>query len=230
MPDPADLLSALTASDPTRPRLTAYDSTTGERIELSGKVLGMWVAKAANCLQEDYDVSPGSLVVLDLPAPHWRACYWALATWSVGATLSLDSGEGADVLVTHDPGSPATADADEVVAVTLPALARAFDGQLATGVMDEAAELSGYGDTFTAWEEPDADDVALAENGERMTYADLAAQTGYDQGVRLLVTDTDPARALRACLQAWAADGSVVLVTGDGPQPDLSSEAITAQA
>ena len=84
------LLAALAGSDPTRPRLTWYDDglgpTRGERIELSGRVLANWAAKAANLLQEDLDVAPGSLVEVDLPT-HWRAAYWLLAAWSVGAEV-----------------------------------------------------------------------------------------------------------------------------------------------
>ena len=55
------LLPGLLASDPARPRITCYDDTTGERIELSGKVLANWVAKAANLLQEEYDAGPGTV-------------------------------------------------------------------------------------------------------------------------------------------------------------------------
>ena len=69
------LLAAL-QRDGGRPRVTAYDDgpgpTQGERIELSGRVLGTWVAKAANLLTEELDVQPGDRVALDLPA-HWRA-------------------------------------------------------------------------------------------------------------------------------------------------------------
>ena len=36
-------------------------------------------------LQDDLDGAPATTVGLDLPA-HWRAFYWALAAWSVGAT------------------------------------------------------------------------------------------------------------------------------------------------
>ena len=154
MSPPADLLRRLVASDPGRPRVTVYDDTDsptrGERVELSARVLANWVAKAANLLQEDLDVTPGSVVRLDLP-PHWRTLYWALAVWSVGACVELPahrcrrgrragmprrtpdavgapaaSADGATVVVTDDPEAAARAveDAEHAVLVTLAALAR----------------------------------------------------------------------------------------------------------
>ena len=76
------LLAALAASDPGRPRLTWYDDapgpTRGERIELSARVLANWVAKAANLLVDELDIEPGDQVVIALPT-HWRAAYWLLA-------------------------------------------------------------------------------------------------------------------------------------------------------
>src|SRR5690606_4093149 len=145
VPMPAQVLADLVTADPTRPVVTFYDDTTGptqgERVELSRKVLANWVAKAANALQEGLDVQPGSVVLLHLPAPHWRLVYWALAVWSVAATVTLAPHEGADVLVTTDPASPVAEDADEVVVVSLTALAREWSGSLRTGHMDEAREL-----------------------------------------------------------------------------------------
>ena len=96
MRTPSSVLADLVRADATRPRVTFYDDapgpTRGERIELSGRVLANWVAKAGNALQEEYDAAPGTLVRLDLPALHWRTAYWALAVWSVGATVSLVEG------------------------------------------------------------------------------------------------------------------------------------------
>ena len=104
MPTPAEVLASMLASDPGRPRLTCYDDvpgpTHGERIELSAKVLANWVSKAGNLLQDDLDGAPATTLGLDLPA-HWRAFYWALAAWSVGATVVV--GNGADTSVTSWP-------------------------------------------------------------------------------------------------------------------------------
>jgi acyl-CoA synthetase (AMP-forming)/AMP-acid ligase II len=122
---PADVLRRLVASDPGRPRITVYDDsdspTRGERVELSARVVANWVAKAANLLQEDLDVAPGTVVLLDLP-PHWRTLYWAFAVWSVGGCVEVpahrcgatpspgvDAGTRADAEATVD--AEATADA-----------------------------------------------------------------------------------------------------------------------
>jgi len=235
---PHQALNDLVHDDATRPAITFYDDTPGptqgERIEISRRVLDNWVAKAANALQEGLDVQRGSVVLLDLPCPHWRACYWALAVWAVGATLTLDAHEGADVLVTTDPDSGTAEDADEVVAVTLAALAREYDGELRSGVMDEAKEVSSFGDGFTAWDEPEEDDDALVHEGSRTGYADLFADlvgdpAAWPAGTRALVTSTSTYDLLRHLLHALVTGSSLVLVRGGGPVDEdrLASEGVT---
>lgn len=221
---PAVALSELVSQDATRPFLTCYDDTSApdrpERVELSRRVVGTWVNKAANALQESLDVEPGTVVLLDLPAPHWRLAYWALAVWSVGATVTLDPHEGADVLVTADPGSTLVDDADEVVVVTLDPLAREHPGGLRSGMMDEAKELSSFGDGFTPWDEPEPGDTALVHDGTRVAYADLVPAPDWPPGTRALVTTTSPRRFLDHLAQALAVGGSLVLVRGTPPAPD----------
>lgn len=218
MTTPATVLDVLTTDNPHQPRLTCYDDARGERIELSGAVLANWAAKAANALQEEFDVEPGSVVALDLPTGHWRTAYWAVAVWAVGATLSLDVHEGADVLVTTAPTSDAADDSDEVVAVTLPALARTWQGEdLPTGVLDEAAEISGFGDDFSPWYESSAEDPALVRAGDRWTMAE--AVPTVEPG-RVLLAVADPAEHLRTLVGLWAAGGSAVtVITPEGTLP-----------
>ena len=222
------------ASDSTRPRLTCYDDTRGrshgERVELSARVLANWVAKAANLLQDDLDAAPATTVGLDLPA-HWRAFYWALATWSVGATLVVGPGaRTADVVVTtdHRLADSVAQEAGLAVLVSLPMLARA---NLDTGpdVVDEARELASHGDVFEPWEETDARSVAIDDRNRTDAYADVVvSQPGWGPWPRVRVPD-HLGRGLRAALSAWAADGSVVLVIEpDGDQSTrLASEGVT---
>jgi uncharacterized protein (TIGR03089 family) len=232
MPTPPDVLAAMLRSDPGRPRITCYDDTpgptSGERIELSAKVLANWASKAANALQEEWDLGPGSTVRLALP-PHWRSLYWALAAWSIGATVVLDD-EPTDLLVTderlrlEDASTPA-------VLVTLAGLARSAPGAVPPGVMDEARELSTYADQFAAWDEPASTDTALRADGADTAYEAVVPQCDWPRGVRLHTATTHTSTMFADALGAWALDGSVVL--SRGPEPEggraarLESEAVT---
>ena len=222
----ADLLDRLRRTDPTRPRLTTYDDaegpTRGERIELSARVLDNWVAKAANLLQDEV-VEPGSVVLLDAPA-HWRTAYWALATWSVGATLALSPADGpADLTISTDPAAPGLS-----VLLTLPALVRAAPGPVPAGVIDEARELSGYADTFVAYLAPEDDAPAAVSGGRSVAYDQLATwASAVPDGARVHLRDPDRERFLRALLGAFAADGSLVLSRGGADEEALARRAAT---
>ncbi len=228
------LLAALTASDPGRPRVTVYDDTDGptrgERVELSARVLANWVAKAANLLRDELDAGPGTVVLLDLP-PHWRTLYWALATWSVGACVALPGSEAArsaDVVVTDDPRRCDAA--PEAVLVTLAALARAAAVPAPAGAVDEARELATHGDVVDLWDDPAPSDPALCTPDGTTTYGELVPRPGRPGRWHTATADT--ADLLGLALQAWAADGSLVLTRG-APGPEvlgrrLASEGVTA--
>jgi uncharacterized protein (TIGR03089 family) len=240
MPTPPEVLSAMLRSDPGRPRVTYYDDTSGptqgERVELSARVLDNWVSKAANALQEEWDLGPGSRVHLDLP-PHWRAFYWAMATWSVGATLALD-GSAADLVVTADEDVAASAGRPAVL-VTLAALARSasaasgLSGLSGAGVMDEARELATFADQFSAWDEPAPSDVALSTERGDTAYDALVPARDWPARVRLHTAAPDLHEVLLDSLGAWALDGSVVISRGAAPTTGrdarLASEGVTME-
>ncbi|WP_258726418.1 TIGR03089 family protein [Cellulomonas sp. NS3] len=229
----AAVLRALNA-EPGRPRLTWY-GPDGERVELSGAVLENWVAKTGNLLVEELDAGPGTRVLLDLPA-HWRTVLWAFAAWRVGACVVLrgDAGAaGADVVVTDRPGEHPGA--EPLVAVSLGALARRFDGDLPAGAIDAAAAVMTYGDVL-GWV-PAADPAApalLTDAGDvphRTLPAWAAGAADVGPGARVLVpTATGSARTLavehllRVTCDVLGAGGSVVVldattseaVAGDG--------------
>ncbi len=219
-------------SDPGRPRITCYDDTpgptSGERIELSAKVLANWASKAANALQEEWDLGPGSTVRLALP-PHWRTLYWALATWSIGATVVLDD-EPTDLLVTDERSRLEDA-ATPAVLVTLAGLARSAPEAVPPGVMDEARELSTYADQFAAWDEPASTDTALRANGADTAYEAIVPQQDWPQGTRLHTRSDDLGQVLLDALAVWALDGSLVLSRGpapaDGDRARLAAEGVT---
>lgn len=229
-PTPAAVLAGMMRADAACPRITFYDdtpgATAGERIELSARVLSNWVNKAANALQEEWDVEPGSTVRLALPA-HWRGLYWALAVWSVGGCAVLDDATDVDVTVADDPvalgaGRPG-------VLVTLAALARSATVPVPAGSLDEAAELSTYADQFTPTQ-PDPRDPALHAGGEVTAYGSVVPRASWPAGVRVHTTSADLQQLLRDALAAWALDGSVVLSRGPGPDVlpgRLQSEGVT---
>ena len=230
---PTDLLARMMASDPGRPRLTWYDDepgpTAGERIELSAKVLGNWVAKAANLLQDDAAAGPGTTVGLDLPA-HWRALYWALATWAVGATVVVGGdARNADVLVTDTPSAAAGHGGDAVL-IALPALARSHpEAAAARGAIDEARELATHGDAFSPMSDPEPGDIALATGDVDTAYGDLVQPEPEWGPTPRVVLAGSLETVLRRSIAAWAQDGSVVLVRGTvaSDAERLASEGVT---
>lgn len=236
MPTPAQVLIALTSADSAAPRITCYDDvpgpTAGERVELSGRVLGTWVSKAGNALQEEWDIEPGSVVRLAM-APHWRLLYWAWAVWTVGGLVDLDGTEGADLVVTDDRGL-LPSDRPGVL-VSRGALARSAGSPVPENVMDEAAELASYGDELIAWQEPTGDDPALVADGTRHTHGDLVgAITGeapLPDGARAQLVDPSPGALLRSALTAWAVGGSLVVHLGETDEATLArrrqSEGVT---
>ena len=242
MRTPASVLADILRADPARPRVTFYEDTPGdtqgERIELSGKVLANWVSKAGNALQDGYDLGPGSVVRLSLP-PHWRALYWALAAWSVGATVDLTGGAGdganaaADLLVCDHPDAVnATLAPGDIILVTLGALARVHTAPLPAGAMDEARELATFGDQLAALADPAADDLALITQAARTPYRAVVPERDWPAGARVSLAG-DLAQVLESTLAAWAVGGSVVLArngahAGVGLRPErLASERVT---
>ncbi len=216
MPTPPDLLATMLRRDAARPRVTFYEDTPGptqgERIELSAKVLANWVNKAANALQEEFDLGPGSTVRLALP-PHWRSLYWALAVWSTGGVVLLDDAS-ADLVVTDDPDLASRS--DPAVLVTLAALARQA-AQPAGDAMDEARQLSTYGDQFTAWDEPSPTDPGLRRGGSDTAYESVVPGRDWAPGTRVHTASGDLDEVLATALAAWSLDGSVVLSRGPAP-------------
>lgn len=218
--DVAALIPTLLAADPGRPRVTWYGPNS-ERVELSAKTLGNWVAKTSNLLVEELDCAPGSTLALALPV-HWRTVSWLLAAWTVGMhTVVFDAGLGPastdlafDLLVTDRPSAPPQGIVEgELVAVALPALATRWTGDLPAGAIDAATEIRLQPDVFTPYDAPAADLPALTVGATTISYADLipqAAALAGEPGARLL-TGAGPAQALGAYLAPLVVGGSVVL-------------------
>jgi uncharacterized protein (TIGR03089 family) len=223
---PSDLLTDRLRGNAAAPLVTFYDDATGERVELSAATLANWVAKAANLLQEEFDVGPGSTVALALPV-HWQTAAVLLAVWSCGATVldtaAEDDGRLADadvVLAEQDRLDAVEEVAEgELLGLSLHPLGMGMTGY-AGEARDFALEVRAHGDVFVPWQPVDPAGTALVVGGLELTLGglveaaeELAGRLGIAAGDRILV---DEATAGEAGPVAWllaplAAGASLVL-------------------
>jgi len=194
-----DLLAAALRSDPGRPLVTFYDDATGERVELSVTTYANWVAKTAALVQDELDVEPGALALVDLPT-HWLGAVWLGALWSGGQVVTTDPSlaPDADLVVCGPDGLEEYAGraADvPVVALSLRPLGARFAGPLPTGVVDYGAVVLGQPDAFLPLDPPTAASPAWRDGPTTLTQADLAGEATsaplVEVGGRLL-TDANP--------------------------------------
>jgi uncharacterized protein (TIGR03089 family) len=99
---PARLLQGDGGASGDRPLLTWYHAAAGQRVELSARTFGNWVAKTANLLVDELGLEPGDRVGLLLPS-HWLAPVALAACWRAGLSAvpagpELDRGEVAALL------------------------------------------------------------------------------------------------------------------------------------
>jgi uncharacterized protein (TIGR03089 family) len=215
MSHPVDLLRRELAADPARPLVTFYDDATDERVELSVKTFGNWVAKTANLLVDGLAIEPGARVALALPA-HWQTAVWLYACWSAGLTaLPVDDGGipgDADVVAASEARlDEALATPAEVVGLSLHALGAPLR-ECPPGVTDYAVEVRAYGDHFGGAVEEDAPAVELA--GETLTGAQLvAAGAETPDGARVLTAVSYATRdgLVDGLIGPLASRGSVII-------------------
>jgi uncharacterized protein (TIGR03089 family) len=197
-----ELMTGLLRGDTARPLLTFYDDATGERVELSVATFANWVAKTASLAQEELDVEPGDLVVVDLPT-HWLGAVWLLAAWTAGYRISTDpaSATRAGLVVC----GPASLDRHGTLAATVPVAAlslRPLGGRFTTplplGMVDFGAVVLAQPDVFSPITPPDPDAAALESGGRTWTQRELLAEAAEDPlvgtGDRLL-TGVNPCSA-----------------------------------
>ena len=149
MPDP--LLPLLPGpQDADRPWLVCYG--IDERVELTGHVLSMWLAKIAGFVTSES--APGDGVHLGLP-PHWRSVAWACGTWLAGRSVLVGSSAEIcaarllpELSVAFAPESLCD-EAEAQALVPLASLALRYPGELPALVLDGAADLMHYTDRFT---------------------------------------------------------------------------------
>jgi uncharacterized protein (TIGR03089 family) len=177
-----------------KPFITWYDDHRDERIELSYKTFGNWVAKTANLLVEELGAGPGDRA--GVLADHWLVPVLVAACWRAGLCV-----------VALDPERPGPADlvaafvheerlADVSVADDVPVFALAADPLGRAGRdLGRARNFPGIvpsmGDVFDDAADPPGDALIAADGNATMDgllelTAALAARTGLGEADRLL--------------------------------------------
>ena len=214
-----------------KPFVTWYDDHRDQRVELSYRTFGNWVAKTANLLVDELGAGPGDRVGAIL-ADHWQTPIVMAACWRAGTQLVVIDPASSDrptpslvaAFVREEFLAATEAMLGETVVVALTA------DLLGRGEHDLGKALSfsrlvpSMGDEFDGGPDPDGD--ALTAGGEAATMgglleraAALAGRTGLGEGDRLLsgrsLLTVDGAVA--GLLAPFTRGAGVVLVAGLDP-------------
>ncbi|HEU4900932.1 MAG TPA: TIGR03089 family protein [Actinomycetota bacterium] len=215
-----------------KPFCTWYDDHRDERVELSYRTFGNWVAKTANLLVDELGAEPGDQV--GVLADHWQVPVLLAACWRAGlGVVSLDRSGGQqapprtpplvaafvhEARLEHAPVPEAT----PVVALTADPLGRPG------GDLGRAQSFSrivpSMADAFDGGTDPPGDALTVGDGTATMgqllaSAAALAARTSLGDTDRLLSGRPllDPAGAAAGLLAPLACGAGVVLVSNFNP-------------
>ena len=217
LPDP---LRVALSSDPARPRLTFYDDSTGERVELSAQSLAGWVIKTMNLLIDELGVDEESEVSLHLPL-HWLTAVWVMAAEAAGASVTSTAGREGTVEVT-------TAFGTERFAVSLRPMAMPLGPDCPEGFRDFSVDVRAMPDQLVR--EPDRPRPGADQNG-----SPAGALGGLAHGERVAAHSGDAVTSVTAVVEGllapMAVDGSAVWTRNPDPAqcvPRWRAEQVTA--
>jgi len=204
------------AADPGGPLITFYDDATGERIELSAKNTGNWVAKTYSLLTLDLGLGPGDTAYVAMPL-HWLAAPILWGCWFAG--LEVVSNPSASVAFADAAtlNSLDNAPADDVYAVSLLSMARPATPP--PGAEDYATAVRPMPDAWSGVR-PLADPYDVAFNGLNRVDLVLVASAavgslGLEPGGRLLWSGEPD--WVSTVLAPISVGGSTVLVRNADP-------------
>ena len=217
-----ELLKELLAADPSVPRLTCYDETTGGRTDLSAITLDNWASKIANMLHDEFDLDPGDSAWIDLP-PIWQAACIVVGAERAGIELSDE-----DPLVVFTSVGKLSEWEEKfpdayLAAVTDDVFGRGVvetGGEIPPGVVDFGPEVRLHPDAYIGMG-PEAGQVLLdcatpEELGARAK--DAAGAAGLDDGARVISGGWSGGPSadewIRSVLAAWSVGGAAVIVRG----------------
>ena len=215
----------LTGRSGDKPFCTWYDDHRDERVELSYRTFGNWVAKTANLLADELGAEPGDQV--GVLAEHWQVPVLLAGCWRAGlGVVALDSGTPGNLVAAfvHEErlaGAPVP-EATPVVAFTADPLGR--PGRDLGRAQNFSRVVPTMGDEFDGG--PDPAGAALTAGGAAATMpelleeaAALAERTGLADSDRLLSGRPllTPAGVVAGLLAPLAYGAGVVLVNNLDP-------------
>ncbi len=214
----AAILDPMLRADPVGPRITYYDDTTAERIELSAVTLANWAAKTGNLLRDEMGAGPASRVAVLLPA-HWQTAAVLFGVWWIGADAVLGDSPADIALCTIDRLDDADATgAAEVAVLSLDPFGRPV-ADLPVGVTDYATAVRVHGDQIVAERQPGPALAGRSVDEVLAACQRFAAARGLTTGERVLSTASwdGPDDVIANLLAVLAVDGSLVQVANPDP-------------
>ncbi|MBS7547252.1 TIGR03089 family protein [Dietzia massiliensis] len=214
------VLQPLLALDPGAPMVTHYDQAAPSRVELSVTSTANWAAKIAGLLRDELGVTPGDVIVCDLPA-HWLTAGVLLGAWWAGAEVRTGSADDAVVVVTVPDRLDRHPTDVETLLMTTDPMGRplaAAGVEVPPGVTDLAEACRIHPDAFVP---SGGGDLAL----DGLTLDQLAdrALSG-----RALVAGRERDDVVATLARVFASGGTAVLVTGaDADDPAVAGIADT---
>ncbi|MDO5499200.1 MAG: TIGR03089 family protein [Propionibacteriaceae bacterium] len=208
-----DLLARRVRADGSAPFLTGY--TAGQaiggphRTELSVRSFANWVAKTANLIADEGELSPGDRLELRLnrnQPGHWMTMVWTMAAWQSGVAVVDSAGD----LVVDGPDPGPAPDGVPAYACSLHPLGVGLAAPPAGWADFSNAALAQPDDWFGDGPES-ADELAWEVAGRRLTYAEVAAVAPSAARV-LLVDPTDAWAAAESALAAPLLGGGSCVV------------------
>jgi len=227
----AAVLDPLLRGGASKPRITYYDDSTGERIELSTVTFANWAAKTGNLLRDELGAGAGSRIAVLLPA-HWQTAAVVFGVWWIGAEVQIGSrgreeqnnaAENADVAMCTAPTLPAADNAvgpgGEVVALSLDPFGRPVP-DLPVGVIDYATSVRVQADQIVAERRPGPALAGRSAENVLASALNSAARQAISGDDRVLSTapwDTDT-QLVDGLLAPFAVGASLVQVAHPDPQ------------
>lgn len=213
---PEQAFADLLTSAPSRPFITYYDESSGERSELSVKSAANWVAKTHHLLVTELGLGVGDRALLALPA-HWISVPILLGCLTAGLELTEDESL-ADVAFVSPASLVSASSVPDLYAIAPDAAAVGFRDSPPDGALDFVTAVRPQADAWSSVQLTAGPQEQCFEGNTRQTVVELAQQRavelGLDAGGRLL-TDRDwrtPADWIDTLLAPLIVGGSVVYV------------------